>query len=155
MLWVAHLFPTPSVVGCWALFFLTRVPLVNSTSLLLLLALVLMLLLMLLLLLFHPSCTGLPVLLQGLLSAAARKKTSYRTAALAALQQVLDALPPLMAAVAVDGASVWQVVSPPMLQALQQQLEAASKPPASAAAAAEGGGVEEEVKPLPLVEACK
>lgn len=134
--------PVPnSAVGCWSLSLLTRVCPANS---------------ILLLLLCHAFCTGLPVLLQGLLSAAARKKTAYRTAALAALQQVLDALPPLMAAGAVDGVSVWQVVSPPMLQALQQQLEAASKPPAAAAAAAEGGGsVEEELKPLPLVEVCK
>lgn len=141
MLWVAHPFSTAVRLVADPLSLLTRVRPANS---------------MLLLLLLCPVfCTGLPVLLQGLLSAAARKKTAYRTAALAALQQVLDALPPLLAAGTVDGVSVWQVVSPPMLQALQQQLEAASTPPAAAAAAEGGGVVDEEVKPLPLVEACK
>jgi hypothetical protein len=103
------------------------------------------------------------MLLQGLLAAAARKKTTFRTAALAALQQLLDALPPLTKAppaatgkgAVVDRGAVWEVVSPPMLQALQQQLAAASKIPATAAAPGAGEGVEDEVKPLPLVEVCK
>jgi hypothetical protein len=116
------------------------------------------------------------VLLQGLLAAASRKKTAYRTAALAALQKLLDALPPLTAAggaagssaCALQGDAVWQAVSGPMLEALQQHLTAASTPAAAAASAAgdsgsasaasgsaAGAASEDDVKPLPLAEACR
>jgi hypothetical protein len=108
---------------------------------------------------------GLAVIVNGLLAAAARKKTVFRTAALAALQKLLDALAaaPSAAAPEVDAAAVWQLLSGPMLEALQQHLTAASTPaPSSAPAPGDGGAAAaaaaeaaDEVKPLPLVEVCK
>ncbi|WIA23756.1 hypothetical protein OEZ85_000433 [Tetradesmus obliquus] len=103
---------------------------------------------------------GVDVLLGGLLSAAARKKTSYRAAALAAMQKVLVALLPLTRATTtpavVDGGAVWGSVSPPLLDALQQHLTAASAPAPAAKAEAAAGAAEpaDEVKPLPLPETC-
>lgn len=115
---------------------------------------------------------GAAVLLKGLLSASSRKKTTYRSAALAALQQLLDALggasgssSPLST---VDGKEVWGTVSPALIEALQQQLAAVTKQPQQApsqdkrsagSTAAAGGALEQqpgdEVKPLPLIETCR
>lgn len=119
------------------------------------------------------SCAGVDILLKALLAAAARKKTSFRAAALAALQRILQALSkpsesglqqgtPPSAGVPCDGAAVWQVVSRPLVEALQQHMTASSTPPvpasSSSSAAAVAGGEGEsgsEVKPLPLAEVCK
>jgi hypothetical protein len=102
------------------------------------------------------------VLLNGLLAAAARKKTSYRAAALAAMQKVLAALPTLTSSAAtrgvIDGSAVWGTVSPPLLEALQQQLDALTAPSSTAAEGAAGAGSadpSEEPKPLPLLETCR
>ncbi|KAF6252864.1 armadillo-type protein [Scenedesmus sp. NREL 46B-D3] len=102
---------------------------------------------------------GTAVLLSGMLSAAARKKSSYRIAALAAMQKVLAAMQPLTSTAtvpaAVDGSAVWGTVSPPLLQALQQQLAAASAPAqASGDTGAGAADPYDEVKPLPLAETC-
>jgi hypothetical protein len=112
------------------------------------------------------ATAGIAVLLDGLLAAAARKKSSYRAAALAALQKVLSALQPLTRTSAgtavVDGSIVWSTVSAPLLEALQQHLASASTPlPAakeqSAGDGSGAGGAEQsdEVKPLPLPETCR
>eukprot|EP00878_Enallax_costatus_P009355 GHUV01009777.1.p1 GENE.GHUV01009777.1~~GHUV01009777.1.p1 ORF type:complete len:703 (+),score=264.85 GHUV01009777.1:111-2219(+) len=104
---------------------------------------------------------GTAVLLKGLLAAAGRQKSSYRAAALASLQKVLEALQRLGGLA--DGQAVWAVVSPTLLAALQRQLEAASKQPDKPASAVENGtgatarqgdNANEEVKPLPLSETC-
>jgi hypothetical protein len=99
----------------------------------------------------------------GLLSAAARKKSTYRSAALAALHKVLVALQPRASTTsqpsAVDGSAVWGTVAPPLLEALQQQLAAASTAPAAASANGDKGAASadasDEVKPLPLSETCR
>lgn len=114
------------------------------------------------------STVGIPGLLSGLLSAAARKKTVYRIAALAALHKVLSSLQPLARphqvpseSVAVDGDVVWAIVFPPLLEALQQHLAAATAHPQLAVAGAEARAAEVEgaegveTKPWPLVEACR
>jgi hypothetical protein len=100
------------------------------------------------------------VLLGGLLSAAARKKSTYRSAALAALQKVLVAVQPRASTPslpsAVDGSAVWGTVAPPLLEALQQQLNTASTP--AVVVGVKGAGVADagdEVKPLPLSETCR
>jgi hypothetical protein len=112
-------------------------------------------------------------------AAAARKKTLYRAAALAALQKLLAAMElqpggpsgtsqkvdssenssnstAAAAAAAAAAEIVWRVASAPLLDALQQHVTAATSTPAAAEKGAEGADVagSGEDKPAPLAETC-